>query len=134
MVHHQFSKNGRLNKPLWMKTVSGEIQNGCLPHPPYSPDLAPCDFFLFPKNEIEVERTPVWYQWGDPGGIADSAWHSDRKVLPASVPKKKKAVWPVSTCGKELLREMVADRSYGEFYDFYSVSRNILDTSSYMTE
>ena len=20
-----------------------------LPHPPYSPDLAPCDFFLFPK-------------------------------------------------------------------------------------
>ena len=20
-----------------------------VPHPPYSPDLAPCDFFLFPK-------------------------------------------------------------------------------------
>ena len=20
-----------------------------LPHPPYSPDLAPCDFYLFPK-------------------------------------------------------------------------------------
>jgi histone-lysine N-methyltransferase SETMAR len=25
-----------------------------LPHPPYSPDLAPCDFFLFPslKNNL----------------------------------------------------------------------------------
>ena len=22
-----------------------------LPHPPYSPDLAPCDFFLFPLNQ-----------------------------------------------------------------------------------
>jgi len=26
-----------------------------LPHLPYSPDLAPCDFYLFPKVEIEVE-------------------------------------------------------------------------------
>jgi len=27
------------------------VQNNItmLPHPPYSPDLAPCDFFLFPK-------------------------------------------------------------------------------------
>ena len=23
-----------------------------LPHPPYSPDLAPCDFFLFPKLKV----------------------------------------------------------------------------------
>ena len=25
-----------------------------LPHPPYSPDLAPCDFFLFPKLKKEL--------------------------------------------------------------------------------
>jgi hypothetical protein len=35
-------------------------------------------------------------------------------------------VKPVSTCGRELLwttlRVMAADRPYGEFYDFYSVS------------
>jgi len=30
-----------------------------IPYPPYSPDLAPRDFCLFPKNEIESERTPV---------------------------------------------------------------------------
>ena len=30
-----------------------------LPHPPYSPDLAPCDFFVFPevKNELIEETT-----------------------------------------------------------------------------
>jgi transposase len=26
-----------------------------LPHPPYSPDLAPCDFFLFPKVKLQLK-------------------------------------------------------------------------------
>ncbi|EFN64908.1 Histone-lysine N-methyltransferase SETMAR, partial [Camponotus floridanus] len=26
-----------------------ELRYELLPHPPYSPDLAPCDFFLFPN-------------------------------------------------------------------------------------
>ena len=25
-----------------------------LPHPPYSPDLSPCNFYLFPKNEKQL--------------------------------------------------------------------------------
>jgi len=25
------------------------------PHPPYSPDLAPCDFFLFPKMKLKLK-------------------------------------------------------------------------------
>ena len=25
------------------------------PHPPYSPDLAPCDFFLFPKMRLQLK-------------------------------------------------------------------------------
>jgi hypothetical protein len=29
-----------------------------IPHPPYSPDLAPCDFSHF-QNEIEAER--MWF-------------------------------------------------------------------------
>jgi hypothetical protein len=27
-----------------------------IPHPPYSPDLAPCDFFLFPKKRFKLKR------------------------------------------------------------------------------
>jgi hypothetical protein len=27
-----------------------------IPHPPYSPDLAPCDFFLFPKIKLKLKR------------------------------------------------------------------------------
>jgi hypothetical protein len=26
-----------------------------IPHPPYSPDLAPCDFALFPKLKIKLK-------------------------------------------------------------------------------
>jgi len=26
-----------------------------IPHPSYSPDLAPCDFFLFPKMELKLK-------------------------------------------------------------------------------
>jgi len=26
-----------------------------LPHPPYSPDLAPCDYFLFPKTKLQLK-------------------------------------------------------------------------------
>jgi len=26
-----------------------------IPHPPYSPDLAPCDFFLFPKMKSKLK-------------------------------------------------------------------------------
>ena len=26
-----------------------------VPHPPYSPDLAPCDFFLFPKLKLRLK-------------------------------------------------------------------------------
>jgi hypothetical protein len=56
------------------------------------------------KNETEAERTPGWYHWGDPGRIAESAWHCDRKWLPGSVPKMEETVGPVSTCGREPLR------------------------------
>jgi hypothetical protein len=26
-----------------------------IPHPPHSPDLAPCDFFLFPKMNFKLK-------------------------------------------------------------------------------
>jgi hypothetical protein len=26
-----------------------------IPHPPHSPDLTPCDFFLFPKMKLKLK-------------------------------------------------------------------------------
>jgi hypothetical protein len=34
-----------------------EKQTAVLEHPPYSPDLGPCDFFLFPKAKSVLKGT-----------------------------------------------------------------------------
>ena len=34
---------------------SGKNQTPVVPHPPYSPDLAPTDFFLFPKLKTTLK-------------------------------------------------------------------------------
>ena len=75
---------------------------------------------------------PVQYHWGDPGRIAESAWHSDRKWLPGSVPKMEETVGPVSTCGRGLLQGW--RRPIGlmvSFMIFTASVRKILDQTSY---
>jgi hypothetical protein len=67
-------------------------------HPPYSPDLAPCEIFLFPGMKFKLK-----------GGRFDSIeeiqaasqrlLHTDRKGLPGSVPKMEDTVGPMSTAG-----------------------------------
>ncbi|PNF23921.1 hypothetical protein B7P43_G12846 [Cryptotermes secundus] len=38
-----------------MKEFLARNKMAVVPHPPYSPDLAPCDFFLFPKMKINLK-------------------------------------------------------------------------------
>jgi hypothetical protein len=112
--------------------VSGETLNDCHPPPTVLPWFDTLWLLPISKNEIESERTPVWYHWGDPSRIAESAWHSDRKGLPGSVPKMEETVGPVSTCGRELLCGWW--RPIGlmvSFMIFTASVRSILDTPSY---
>ena len=46
IIHHD---NARPHTSLDTRTTSDRLGLRTLPHPPYSPDLAPSDFFLFPK-------------------------------------------------------------------------------------
>jgi len=36
----------------------------CLDHPPYSPDLAPSDYHLFPELKKTIERSPFFVRRG----------------------------------------------------------------------
>jgi hypothetical protein len=84
------------------------------------------------QNEIEAERTPVWYQWGDPGRIAGSVCHSVRKGLSGSVPKMEETMGLVSKRGRKLFRGWW--RPIGlmvSFMIFTASGRNILDTLVY---
>ena len=51
-----------------------------VPQPPDSPDLAPCDFWLFPKLSL-------WDNWGDERGCDESLWHSHTRGLPLGLPE-----------------------------------------------
>ena len=46
IIHHD---NARPHTSLETRTALDRLGLRTLPHPPYSPDLAPSDFFLFPK-------------------------------------------------------------------------------------
>jgi hypothetical protein len=73
------------------------------PHPPYSPDLELCEFFLFPKIKLKLKGR----QFDTTEEIQAESHRvldTDRKGLPGSVPKMEEMVGPVSTCGRELLR------------------------------
>jgi hypothetical protein len=100
-----------------------------IPHPPYSPDLAPCDFFLFPK----------WnWSWKDEGLISLKRSRLNRrecltlyrKGLAGSDPKMEETVGPVSRCGMELLRGWW--RPYGDasLMIFTAPVLSILDNNS----
>ena len=57
MLHHD---NAAPHKSKVVTKYLQEERVILLPHPPYSPDLAPCDFFLFPK--IKKELGGKWFE------------------------------------------------------------------------
>jgi hypothetical protein len=69
-----------------------------IPHPPYSPDLAPCDIYLFIKMKLELKGRQ-FDTIEEIQAELPSALHYDRKGLTGSVPKMQETVGPVSTSG-----------------------------------
>jgi hypothetical protein len=73
------------------------------PHPPYSPDLAPCDFFLFPKIKLKLKGRG-FDTTEEIRAESQRVLDTDRKGLLGIVPKTEETVGPLSECGRELLR------------------------------
>jgi len=55
MLHHD---NVPGHASLLIRSYLAKLQTSVVPHPPYSPDLAPADFFLFPKLKTTLEGRP----------------------------------------------------------------------------
>jgi hypothetical protein len=75
-------------------------------HPPYSPDLAPCDLFLFPKMKLKLK--------GGRFDITEEIQAESQRVLDTLTAKYLQE--------GTTSRVMASDRPYGEFYYCYSVS------------
>lgn len=54
VLHHD---NAPAHTALSVKTFLAKHSIPVLDHPPYSPDLAPCDFYLFPKVKSALKGT-----------------------------------------------------------------------------
>jgi len=52
MLHHD---NAPAHELLLIRSYLAKHQTSVVPHPPYSPDLAPADFFLFPKLKTTLK-------------------------------------------------------------------------------
>jgi hypothetical protein len=52
LLHHD-------NAPSHTQQFLSKQKNAVIPHPPYSLDLASCDFFLFPEMKLQLERMLV---------------------------------------------------------------------------
>jgi hypothetical protein len=68
-----------------------------IPHPPYSPDMAPCDLFLFPK--MKLKRKGLRFDTteeiqAESQRVLDTLTEKDFQ----KVPKMEETVGPVSTC------------------------------------
>jgi hypothetical protein len=74
-----------------------------IPHASYSPDLGPCDLFIFIKMKLKLKGhrfDTIEEIQAESQRVLDT----HRKGLRGSVPKLEETVGPVSTCGRKLLR------------------------------
>ena len=76
-VHNSILVTNYLSK-MGIKTVR---------HLPYSPELAPCDFWLFPKLKEKSWRLSLWDNWGDERGCDKGHWHAHTRGLPWGFPE-----------------------------------------------
>jgi hypothetical protein len=67
--------------------------------PPYSPDIAPCDFFLLPKMKIKLKGR----RFDSIEEIAEGPEGADTKGLPGQLPIVAETLGSLCTLPRELL-------------------------------
>ena len=66
---HFHQDNAPVHNSILVTDYLTKMSIKTIPHPPYSPDLAPCNFCLFPKLSL-------WDNWGDESGRDEGHWHA----------------------------------------------------------
>jgi len=83
MLHHD---NAPAHASLLTRSYLAKHQISVVPHPPYSPDLAPADFILFPKLKTTWKRRRFQTRRGDSGKCDKRTANHHRKCVPGSIP------------------------------------------------
>jgi hypothetical protein len=116
MLHHD---NAPSHTSVFTQQFLAKYKMVVIPHPPYSPDLVPCDFFLFTKIKLKLK--------GRQFDTIEEIQAESQRVLDTLTEKDFQEAfqkWRTGVCMREgtTSRVIAAVRTYREFYDFYSVS------------
>ena len=78
---HFHQNNTPVHNSLLVTVYLTQMGIKAVRRPPYSPDLAPCDFCLFPQ------MLSLWDNWGDERGCDEGHWHGPTRGLPWGLPE-----------------------------------------------
>ena len=91
MLHHD---NAPAHASLLIRSYLAKHQTPVVPHPPYSPDLAPADFFLFPKLKTTLKgRRFKTKEEIQENATIELRHHS--KCVPGGIPKMEETLGTV---------------------------------------
>ena len=97
---HFHQDNAPVHNSIFVTDYLTKMGIKTVPHPPYSPDLAPCHFCLFSK----LEGLTLWDNWGDERGCDEGYWHTHTRGLPWSIPEVVGTLQQVHCSRRRLLR------------------------------
>ena len=130
IIHHN---NAPAHRSFKVSQFLAKNSMTVVPHPPYSHDLAPCDFFLFPQAEASDEGSKIRHHWRDSRGIAAGTWHNSKNGLPGMLPSMAETLGPQYSCKRGVLwrwwRNLTSKVSK---LLFTSTVLELLDTSLYL--
>jgi hypothetical protein len=114
MLHHD---NAQSHTSVLTQQFLAKYEITVFPHPPYSP----CDLFLFLKMKLKLNGRRF-----DTIEEIQAEWQrvldTDRKGLQEAFQNREDGGTGFYMRERTNSRVMATDRSYGEFYGFYSIS------------
>jgi hypothetical protein len=83
-----------------MRTLKATKNMAVVPHPPYSPDLAPCDILLFPRMKSKLKGRCFQDVTEIQEQIADCPTRDPKKSVPAVLPAVAETLDPLHKLGR----------------------------------
>ena len=91
---HFYLDNAQVHNSILVTDYLTKMGIKTVPQPPYSPELSPCDFWLF----------PFWDNWWDERGCDEGHWHAHIRGLRWGLPEFVGKVQQVHCSRRRLLR------------------------------
>ena len=102
---HFHKDNAPVHNSIFVTDYLRKLGIKTIPHPPYSPDLAPCDFWLFPKLKEKLRSCRYERIEEMKEAVTKGHWHAHTRGLPLGSPDVVVTVQQMHCSRRRLLRK-----------------------------